>query len=192
MSKPGDEANVTWLASAKDKSGAPKITSLADLLAVAYQIEIDALERYKLLAEQMETHNNPELVAVFKDLARAEGIHAEEIRRQAGDIDVVTHARKVAKWSKGESPEEADLSEAHYLMTPWHALQMALAGEKRAVAFFSKVVETAKDPKVLDMAKEFVEEEAEHVNLCYRLLRKYPAPEGDAWSEDPDPAIPQE
>ena len=54
-------------------AAAPKIASLADLFAVAYQIEADAVERYNLLADQMETHNNPELVAVFRDLARAEG-----------------------------------------------------------------------------------------------------------------------
>ena len=118
-------------------AGAPKITSLADLFAVAYQIEADAVERYELLADQMETHNNPELVAVFRDLARAEGIHRDEIRRLAGDIDVVAHARQMAKWNRGESPEEADLGAAHYLMTPWHALQLALAGEKRALAFFT-------------------------------------------------------
>ena len=40
----------------------------------------DAVDRYKLLADQMETHNNPELVKIFRDLARAEGIHGEEIR----------------------------------------------------------------------------------------------------------------
>ncbi len=170
---------------------APKITNLADLLAIAYQIEADAVERYKTLAEQMETYNNPDLVKVFRDLARAEGIHAEEIRRQAGDIDVVAHARKVAKWKKGESPEEADLGEAHYMMTPWHALQLALVGEERALAFFTHVVETTKDAKVKDMAKEFVEEEAEHVNLVHRLLKKYPKP-AESWSNDPDPAISQE
>ncbi len=65
-----------------------RLRSLADLFAVAYQIEADAVERYKLLADQMETHNNPELMAVFRDLARAEGIHRDEIRRMAGDIDV--------------------------------------------------------------------------------------------------------
>ena len=66
----------------------PKVANLNDLLAVAYQIEIDAVDRYKLLADQMETHNNPELVKIFRDLARAEGIHGEEIRRMAGDFDV--------------------------------------------------------------------------------------------------------
>jgi len=65
-------------------SGNLKVSGLTDLLAIAYQIEIDAVERYNLLADQMETHNNPELVKVFRDLARAEGIHGEEIRRLAG------------------------------------------------------------------------------------------------------------
>src|SRR5579864_7519057 len=169
----------------------PKISNLNDLLAVAYQIEIDAVERYKVLADQMETHNNPELVKVFRDLARAEGIHGEEIRRLAGDFDVVNHARQIARFGRVESPEEAELGSAHYLMTPWHALQLSLAGEKRALAYFTFIVETTKDPKVKAMAAEFVEEEAEHVNLVNRLLRRYPPP-SDSWADDLDPPTSQE
>jgi rubrerythrin len=172
-------------------SGNPKVSGLTDLLAIAYQIEIDAVERYNLLADQMETHNNPELVKVFRDLARAEGIHGEEIRRLAGNIDVVTHARRIAKFERSESPEEADLSSAHYMMTPWHALQLALDGEKRALAYFTSIVEAAKDPKVKAMAAELVEEEAEHVSLVHRLLRRYPPP-SDSWADDLDPPVSQE
>ena len=144
-----------------DASGAPSISNLADLFAAAYQIEADAAERYGVLAAQMETHNNPELAAVFADLARAEAIHRDEIRRLAGDIDVVSHARKMATWTRGESPEEADLGKAHYLMTPWHALDLALAAEKRALAFFTSIVQTAADPGIRKMAEEFAEEENE-------------------------------
>lgn len=170
---------------------APKISSLADLFAIAYQIEADAVERYELLAAQMESHNNPELVAAFRDLARAESIHRDEIKRLAGDIDVVARAREVARWAGGESPEEVDAAETHYLMTPWHALQLALAGEKRALAYFTSVVESATEPAIKKMAEEFVEEEAEHVNLVLRLLSKHPRPP-DSWSHDPDPAVSQE
>ncbi len=169
----------------------PAVTSLADLFAVAYQIEADAVDRYDLLADQMETHNNPELAAVFRQLSRAEAAHRDEIRRLAGKLDVVAHARRMARWRHGESPEEASLSEAHYLMTPWHALQLALAGEKRALAFFKTIVETTKDADVRRMADEFVEEEAEHVNLVYRMLTKYPKPT-TTWSTDPDPPVAQE
>ena len=164
----------------------PKITSLADLFAVAYQIEADAVERYDLLAGQMETHNNSELVLVFRDLARAEAIHRDEIRRLAGDIDVIAHAQRMAKWKRGESPEAGELGSAHYLMTPWHALQLALVGEERALAFFTSIVESTTDPAIKKMAAEFQEEEAEHVNLVHRLLRKYPPPP-DSWSQDSDP-----
>lgn len=172
------------------KKSDPRIDTLADLFAAAYRIEADAVARYEMLAEQMETHNNPELVKVFRDLARAEGLHAEEIRRQAGGIDVVAHAERIGGWRRGESPEEVDLSAAHYMMTPWHALQMALAGEKRALAFFEDIVKTTKDNKIKTMAAEFVEEEAEHVNLVHRLLRNYSAPTS-SWARDNDPPASQ-
>ena len=172
-------------------AGTPKVGNLNDLLAVAYQIEVDAVDRYNVLADQMEVHNNPELVKVFRDLARAEGIHGEEIRRLAGDFDVAAHAREIAKFEKSESPEEAELGSAHYMMTPWHALQLSLAGEKRALAYFTSIVATAKDPKVKEMAAELVEEEAEHVSLVYRLLRRYPEP-GKNWADDLDPPVSQE
>jgi rubrerythrin len=169
---------------------APKIASPADLFAVAYQIEVDAVERYQILAGQMDSHNNPELAAVFRDLARAEGIHAAEIRRLAGGIDVEAHARQVAKWNKGDSPESADLGGAHYLMTRAEALQMALAGEERALAYFTHVFASLADEKMKAIAKTFIEEESEHVELCHRLIRKYQDADAKA-AADPDPAISQ-
>ena len=173
-----------------DPNDAPNITSVADLFAVAYQIEADAVERYNMLADQMDSHNNPELAAVFRDLARAEGIHAGEIQRMAGDLNVAGHAGKVAKWRKTESPEAAELGAAHYLMTRHEALELALAGEQRALAFFQHVVASITDPAVKELAKTFVDEETEHVELCQRLLKKYPAPPAAPY--DPDPVISQE
>jgi rubrerythrin len=70
-------------------------------------------------------------------------------------------------------------------------LQISLAGEKRALAYFTSIVETAKDPKVKAMAAELVEEEAEHVNLVNRLLLRYPRP-SDSWADDLDPPVSQE
>jgi rubrerythrin len=175
-----------------DQSDTPPVSSLIDLFSIAYQIELDAVERYTMLAAQMDRHNNAELAAVFRDLARAEGIHGAEIRRLAGDMDIASHARKVAKWKVTDSPEAADLSGAHYLMTRSDALQMALAAEERALAYFKHVYDTVSDPQIKEQVKKFVEEEGEHVDLCHRLLSKYPPATVSAAADDLDPPNSQE
>src|SRR5690606_11968970 len=81
----------------------------------------------------------PALARIFRELAQAERLHRDEILRLGGGADVAGHAREVAKWKRGESPEVASLDAAHYLMMPWHALQMALDAEKRALDFFASV-----------------------------------------------------
>jgi rubrerythrin len=172
------------------KQDAPRVASLRDLYAIAYQIEADAAARYEMLAAQMETHNNPELAYVFRDLARAEGIHAAEIERLAsGGQEIREHALAVAKWQRTESPEAADLAEAHYLMTRADALRMALAGEERAFAFYQNLLQTTTDPEMKKLAAHFAEEEAEHVELCHRLIRKYQEADGPG---DSDPALAQD
>jgi rubrerythrin len=167
------------------EAGIPPITSVAELYAIAYQIETDAVERYTVLAEQMQTHNNSELARIFSDLARAEGLHAAEIRRLAGDYGVETRNGPIGPW-KTDSPEAADLSAAHYLMTPRDALQMALVGEERALGFFTDLAKAATEPVLRKLAAEFAVEEQEHVELCHRLLRRYPPPGADPY-HDPDP-----
>lgn len=169
-----------------DNSTPPAIESEAELLAHAHAIELDALDRYRMLADQMEVHNNRELAKLFSELAGHEEKHAAEILKRAGDIALPALKPSEFKWPGMESPESAALDETHYKMTPWHALQMARAAERRAFAFFDHVVRTATDPTLKSWAEEFREEEAEHVELVERLLKKYPEPE-QGWDEDDDP-----
>ncbi|HUX73620.1 MAG TPA: ferritin family protein [Steroidobacteraceae bacterium] len=171
-----------------DAAAIQAIDSPATLIAVAYEIETDAVERYKLLAEQMETHNNPELVRIFLDLARAEGLHAEQIRRAAGDLGVEARRGPIGAW-RTDSPESADLSSAHYLMRPRDALLMALAGEQRALAFYTELAAASNDALVKKLAADFAEEEREHVELCHRLLLRYSPTAGAADADDPDPPL---
>ena len=172
----------------KTQLGPESIESVEELLAHAYVIEVDATERYLMLADQMDVHNNPELAQLFRKLASHEEHHAQEILERSRDMNLPTLKSSEYKWGDFEGPEAAVLDEAHYMMTPWHALQMALAAEKRAFAFFDRLVETARGDEMKKWAEEFREEEAEHVQLVEDLLKRHPEPDGD-WADDPDPPV---
>ena len=45
----------------------PKLNSVAEFFAQALAIEGEATERYNLLADQMEVHNNKEIAAIFRE-----------------------------------------------------------------------------------------------------------------------------
>ena len=167
------------------------IQSLPELYAHALAIEIEAEDTYALLADQMDVHNNRELAALFRKLSVIEGKHAKEIEERAKDIVLPDIAPWEYQWQSPASPEAADVDDVHYLMTPHHALMMALAAEKRAQAFFEDLARSASDPEVKAMAEEFAAEEREHVRLVEDLLARHPAP-AEGWDEDMDPPVLQE
>lgn len=173
------------------ESAKPGIGNLPDLLAHAYAIEVDAIDRYNMLADQMEVANSDELAKLFRKLASHEEHHAQEILERAGDITLPQIALGDQKWADEDSPEAAALEDAHYLMTPWHALQMALKAEQRAFEFFDHIAKTVDDAETRKWAEEFRTEEAEHVRLVEELLQRYPEPES-GWDHDDDPPVIQE
>ena len=155
------------------------IQSLPELLSHALAIETEAVDRYTLLADQMEVHNNPELATIFRKLAHVEGLHAKEIEERAAGLDLPDLKPWEYEWANGDSPEAIDPVEAHYLMTPHHALKMALAAEQRAFAFFDGLAGKVEDAELRKLAKEFADEEREHVRLVEELLARYPEPPAD-------------
>jgi rubrerythrin len=90
------------------------------------------------------------------------------------------------RWQGPEGPETADFMSLHYLMQPYHALEIALHNEKRAFEFFSGLGRRATTEKVKRAAKEMAEEEAEHVRLIEDWMKKVPLPEPQ-WDVDLDP-----
>lgn len=160
--------------------------TLDALMAQALVMEREAVARYTELAEMMETHNNLEVAALFRKMAEYEGHHVAQIQADMGWADDSIAARQAGAWAGPESPESVPVDEMHYLMHPWHALQLALAAEQRAVAFFEGLVQRATTDTVRRAAEEMRDEEIEHVELVRSWLEKVPQPE-ESWADDPDP-----
>lgn len=167
------------------------IGSTEELLAYSLALEQEAVERFTDLADQMEVHYNYEVADLFRKLAVIEGLHVTNVNKAAAGKELPDLLAWEFEWTDGESPEGGSMEDAHYLMQPWHAIELALRGEKHAVAFFHHVVSSSTDKKVVEMALELVAEEKEHVALLEQWQRRFPKPE-EGWDEDMDPPTVQE
>jgi len=157
----------------------------ADFMARAYAMELEAHERYAQFAEQLDTHNNREVAEMFRKLSKIEALHAKRILEEMGWPSLPALPAAYA-WDEGEGPESAPLDAIHYLMQPWHALQLALQCEQRAQKHFEGIAAGKAPKKVLAAAAEMAEEEREHVRLIEAWIARVPRPGAD-WDHDPDP-----
>lgn len=167
-------------------NGPRTIRSTEELLAYSLALETEAVDRFNDLADQMELHHNYEVAELFRKLAKIEGLHIENVNRASAGRELPSLQAWEFEWDGGESPEGGAMEDAHYLMQPWHAIELAMQGEKRAVAFFRHVADTASDDGVVAMALELVEEEEEHVALLMQWQERFPRPD-TGWDDDLDP-----
>ena len=180
-------AVATKPAAAKAAGKAAPVASAAEFMAYAYAMEAEAAERYAEFADSMETHNNREVAELFRKLSRIEQRHADQIMEQMGWKQSPATSADV-RWQGTEGPETADPTELHYLMQPYHALQIALLNEKRARDFFAHLAKATKDAGVRKGALEMEEDEAEHVRLIEEWIKRTPVPDAN-WETDPDPPM---
>ena len=162
-----------------------KENAYADFMAQAYTMELEATERYAQFAEQLDTHNNREVADLFRKLSAIEALHARRILEEMGWPSLPALPVAFA-WDEGEGPEAAPLDSLHYLMQPYHALQIALQCEQRAQKHFEGIAAGKAPKKVRAAAAEMAEEEREHVRLINEWLARVPKPAA-GWDEDPDP-----
>ncbi len=155
-------------------------------MAQALQMELEAARRYQEFADMMEVHNNPEVGAWFRKMAAVEGKHADHIMAQMGWREVPAQVVGAPMLAGMTASEGAATDEIHYLMQPWHVLQLALASEERAEAFFAQLAQLATHDSVRQAALALQQEEHEHVELVKAWLLKVPQPDAN-WDQDPDP-----
>jgi len=174
------------MSAAGKRDAAPAPQTLPEFMAQALMMEREAVDRYTQFADALEMHNNNEVAALFRTMAGYEAKHAERIMAEMGWKEAPVVPRSALFGPGMEDPETAPFDEVHYLMQPWHALQLALAAEKRAQAFFAVLARMATNEAVRLAALELQAEEAEHVALVQDWIAKVPPPDPD-WALDPDP-----
>lgn len=163
-------------------------SKVALFLAHAIALETEAGDRYDELADLMEVHNNPEIAVLFRQMSEFSRKHAASVQERAAPFAPLPKLKSWEyRWNAPEPPEVGDFAGTHYLMTPFHALQFALSNERRGWEFYNREASEAADAHIRPLARDFADEEAEHIRELEEWLFKTPRPPKD-WAEDSDPA----
>jgi rubrerythrin len=163
----------------------PAAGAYEEFMSRAYTMELEAIERYAQFAEQLDTHNNREVANLFRKLSQIESLHAKRILEEMKWPSMPALAAAYA-WEGPEGPETAPFGELHYLMQPYHALEIALQCEEQAQQYYEGIAASKAPRRVRAVAAEMAEEEREHVRLIRDWLKKVPKPAA-GWDRDPDP-----
>lgn len=145
-----------------------------DLYAHAIAIEREAAERYAELAQRMDDLGNDEVSALFRKLAAFEAEHLETLQARTAGLALPQIGTGEYAWLDASAPETAARELVYRLLTPRHALGIALEAERRAQAFFAGVFATAEDPGLRALAQEMAAEEQGHIAMVERAIERTP------------------
>jgi rubrerythrin len=175
----------------EDFSDGVAFQTVPELLAHALAMETEAAERYGELADQMETHRKAAVAVIFRRLEIAERKHLVDLTERCKGIALPHYAPWDFKWRSNESPEAIDTGRVHYQLSVRDAVLLALEHERKATQFYADIADTAQAADVIGLARQFADEEREHVGWLETCLAECGLEDSKA-VEDPDPPLSQE
>ena len=143
--------------------GGGAIKSLDEILSYAVKVEEDAAIHFEKLGAAMEACGNPDVAALFQRLGGYSRLHLAEAKAKSAALSVTLSLPSSSAWPDQQTPERTALWAGDAKLTRLDALKASLQGERRGYEFYYAVAGTAKDARIRELAREFVKEEAEHV-----------------------------
>jgi rubrerythrin len=144
--------------------------SVEEFLVYAARLEQEAALRFDELADVAASFANREVTDFFRQMAHFSRLHLDEARKRGGFHDLPEIGTGQFQWPDVESPEAAAIWGADPNMDVTQAMDLALEAERLGLAFYADVLASSDDPEIKAMAKEFVDEEAEHVAAIERWI----------------------
>ena len=166
-----------------------KIDSLDEFLNFALLVEDDAAVHYEQLADAMKKHGNAEVAELFAKLAGYSRLHYEEARQRMVSHAVPVRVPALSLWPDNVTPERTALWAGDAHLSRLDALKVALQGERRGYEFYYAVANTNSDAAICAVAKEFVKEEAEHVEALKQWIAREEHHIAQTMTRKPVPAV---
>ena len=146
--------------------------NVEQFLAYAIRLEQEAALRFDELADSSGSYGKQEVSDFFRKLADYSRLHLQQAMARGGFRDIPVIKPTDFVWPNGVSPEAADIWGADAHLDIHQALQLALGAESRGAAFYRAIYENTNDPEVRVLAKEFSDEEDEHVEAIQQWIKR--------------------
>jgi len=163
-----------------------RVGSKADLLARTLAMLSETVERYDLFADQMEVVNNPVAEEIFKWLSQKQSERTEVVEQLANGMALPHIPPWDYDWDDAINTSVPGWTSAHYMMTPYHTLSLAMDVEQSAAEFFHQVEQGSDDPALQKLARGFAREAESYRDYLEQKRQQHPLPEA-GWDEDEDP-----
>ena len=144
-----------------------------EFLAHAVELEREAARRYEELAENMRANSNAEVEKFFRQMAVFSRKHLALAMERGGFHTLPALSAEEYAWPDGVSPEQFDWIGVDSMIDVEKALTLALDGERRGQIFYAGIASLTSDPEVEAMAREFADEESEHVALLEKWIARH-------------------
>ena len=139
------------------------MNSVEEFLAHSIQLEREAAERYAELADSMDSSGNRAVGKLFRQLSEYSRMHMADATARAAFRQLPDIRPDNLGWTDFENAETAAIWAADPMIGREQALEIALDAEMAGHDYYKSVLDSTDDPEIRALAKEFVEEESEHV-----------------------------
>ncbi|HUW98655.1 MAG TPA: 2Fe-2S iron-sulfur cluster-binding protein [Acidiferrobacter sp.] len=152
--------------------GGVSIKTLDEFLNFSAEVEQDAAVHYEDLAASMKSHGNDEVGELFLRLAAYSRQHYEQVKERMVANKVTFDLPQRTLWPDNVTPGDSMPWAGDANLSRLDALKAALQGERRGYEFYYAVANTSASPEIATAAKEFVKEEAEHVEILKQWIAR--------------------
>jgi len=151
----------------------PPVSSLKELFEFSQALAADTLRRYEQLEIEMKRCHNPEVAALFNELADLERGHSSELESWARDNGVASEGGAETDWRLPADNRllSEEIAENLYLMTSYRALRLAVYNRERAFDYFSQIAAATDDVAIREKAEALAHGALEDV-VELRLRRR--------------------
>ncbi|MCG5235398.1 ferritin-like domain-containing protein [Xanthobacter oligotrophicus] len=149
--------------------------TVEEFLAYAVKLEEEAAIRFGELADVMLSCGNTDVAALFRRLSDYSRLHLADARARAKFRDIPDLKPAEFAWPDLESPETAGIWAADPFIGHGQALEIARDAEEASRQYYKTIFETTADPEIRALAKEFFEEESEHVQEIHKWIAAHAA-----------------